>query len=223
MKNEKIKGTAFISYDMSGSIDSEKQSYYKKVYDRYNNQYEKVEVIKHTTTGKFTDIDDILNNSESGGTYISSGLKLAVGEVLARINPLDKVVICGDGDNWSEDNDRVFNLIGILDDYCKVDYFEFLPCTYSTTMYEKLKKVYPNDNNVKLYKITEKEQDIFGKKLVPRKENLDIHIQIDGNKTVARIGRKVGIANCNPEDEYNREEGIRVAVCRLLEIEPFEE
>jgi len=224
MNMNKIEGTAFISYDMSGSIDNEKQAYYKKVYDYYNNLYKNVKVIKHTTVGKFSDIDDILNNSESGGTYISSGLKLAVGEVLARCNSLDKVILCGDGDNWSEDNDRVLNLIGILNDYCKIDYLEFLPCTYSTTMYDKLRKIYTvaESDNIKLYKITDKEQDIFGKKLAPRKESFNIAIHIDGNKTIAKtMDGKVGIATCNPNDEYNREEGIRVAVSRLLEIKTF--
>ena len=47
MNMNKIEGTAFISYDMSGSIDNEKQAYYKKVYDYYNNLYKNVKVIAY--------------------------------------------------------------------------------------------------------------------------------------------------------------------------------
>lgn len=193
MEINKIKGTAFISYDISGSIDRDKKAYYKKVYDYYQNKYDRVQVISHTTVGKFTNIDSVLGKGEAGGTYISSGLKLAVGEILARNNPLDRVIMCGDGDNWSEDNDRVFNLMEIFNENCKIDYFEFLPSTYSTTMYEKLRKQYKNDGNIKLYRVMNKEQGIFGNKLKEKKKEIDINSSINYNqKEFSKISNEIG-------------------------------
>ena len=222
MKNEKIKGTAYLCFDVSGSIDSEKREYYRQTYRHYKNKYEYVKVIKHTTVAKFTDIEDVLAGTDSGGTYISSALKLAIGEIIVENKKSNTVVICGDGDNWSEDDERVVTAIKTLTTYCKVDYFEFLPSTYTTTMFGRLNKYLKDSNNLKLYKITDKKQNIFGKN-INRKESFNISIEIDGDKTIAKMGNKWGKATCNPEDEYSKEEGIRVAVCRLLELEPFED
>lgn len=166
MIKEKIKATAFISYDSSNSIDDNTKLYYKKVYDHYNERYETVKVIRHSLKAEFTDINGLLDKWEGGGTYMSSGLKLIAGEILARDNSLDMAVFCGDGDNWSEDNERVFNLIDILDQHCKIDYFEFFPSTYTTTMYGKLSDRYEfGDNSVNLYKVTKVNQNIFGNEL----------------------------------------------------------
>lgn len=222
MRNEKIKGIAFMCFDVSGSVDNEKKRYYKKVYEHYNSKYENVEVIKHTTVAKFTGIKDVLSGQDSGGTYISSALRLAIGEIIARNNPSDVVVICGDGDNWSEDDNRVVKLVEVICTYCKVDYFEFLPSTYTTTMYGKLNRSLIGEKNLKLYKVTDKKQNIFGKD-INRKESFNISINIIDNKTIAKMGDKVGVTKCNPHDEYNKEEGIRIAVCRLLGIDPFDE
>lgn len=52
------------------------------------------------------------------------------------------------------------------------------------------------------------------------------HMKIiqNGNTTIVKMNNKEGYSVCNPEiDEYNGKEGIRIAVCRLLDIEPFKE
>lgn len=56
---------------------------------------------------------------------------------------------------------------------------------------------------------------------VQPKTSNKVKIAFEGMTTVAKMGDKQGIANCNPTDKYNEAEGLRVAVCRLFDVEPF--
>lgn len=163
----RIDGMAFMVCDISGSIDEKKIDCYKKVYEHYNELYRSTTVIEHTTVAKFSSISNVLLGNGTGGTYISSGLKLALGEIIGRNNPNDIVVICGDGDNWSEDNDRTYNILKVLTAHCHVAYHEFYPSTYTTTMYYNINiNVSLNDGRLKLFRKLEDEEDIFGEKEV---------------------------------------------------------
>ena len=44
-----------------------------------------------------------------------------------------------------------------------------------------------------------------------------IEIIVDGNKTIAKMGGKVGVAVCSPEDEFNIFTGAKIALDRLEE------
>lgn len=44
-----------------------------------------------------------------------------------------------------------------------------------------------------------------------------IEIIVDGNKTIAKMGGKKGVAMCSPEDEFNIFTGARIAIDRLEE------
>lgn len=46
----------------------------------------------------------------------------------------------------------------------------------------------------------------------------EITIKRYGNKVVAKCGRKVGVAKCSPEDEFNFNLGAKIAFCRLMGI-----
>lgn len=163
----RIDGKAFLVCDISGSIDDKKLACYKKVYAYYDELYSGTTVIEHTTKAKFSNIGNVLLGNGTGGTYISSGLKLALGEIIGRNNPNDIVVICGDGDNWSEDNDRTYNILKVLTAHCHVAYHEFYPSTYTTTMYYHIKRnVSLNEGRLKIFKKLEDEEDIFGQKEV---------------------------------------------------------
>lgn len=53
--------------------------------------------------------------------------------------------------------------------------------------------------------------------------NKVIRIIVNGNTTIAKMDDKQGIAICNPScDTFDEKEGTRIAVCRLLGIDPFE-
>ena len=57
------------------------------------------------------------------------------------------------------------------------------------------------------------------KSRVPSKP-INIRVLFNGRTTMATIKDKTGVAICHPEDGYNVNEGIRIAVERVLGIEP---
>lgn len=58
--------------------------------------------------------------------------------------------------------------------------------------------------------------------LVLAEQNKNINLIFNDRTVMAKTkDGNVGIAICHPEDVYNRSEGIRIAICRLLNIEPF--
>src|SRR5690606_25530147 len=103
---------------------------------KYNNVA--FEFISHTTIAKVVNEYEFFHKSESGGTYISSGLNAAL-DLIEEKYPKEKwniyTIYGSDGDNWSEDNERA---IKALKELCKISnmfgYAELLPSTYSTTM-----------------------------------------------------------------------------------------
>ena len=136
--------------DVSGSMDNSKKylarSFFfvlsKFLRRKYNNIA--FEFVSHTTVAKHVDEDEFFHKAESGGTYISSGLNMALEIIKAKYPPTMwniYPVYASDGDNWSEDNE---NAVRAVKELCKVSnmfgYAELLPSTYSTTMYFKFTK-----------------------------------------------------------------------------------
>ena len=136
--------------DVSGSMDNSKKylarSFFfvlsKFLRKKYNNIA--FEFVSHTTVAKHVDEDEFFHKAESGGTYISSGLNMALEIIKVKYPPTMwniYPVYASDGDNWSEDNE---NAIKAVKELCKVSnmfgYAELLPSTYSTTMYFKFTK-----------------------------------------------------------------------------------
>ena len=136
--------------DVSGSMDNSKKylarSFFfvlsKFLRKKYNNIA--FEFVSHTTVAKHVDEDEFFHKAESGGTYISSGLNMALEIIKEKYPPMMwniYPVYASDGDNWSEDNE---NAVKAVKELCKVSnmfgYAELLPSTYSTTMYFKFTK-----------------------------------------------------------------------------------
>ena len=136
--------------DVSGSMDNSKKylarSFFfvlsKFLRKKYNNIA--FEFVSHTTVAKHVDEDEFFHKAESGGTYISSGLNMALEIIKVKYPPTMwniYPVYASDGDNWSEDNE---NAVKAVKELCKVSnmfgYAELLPSTYSTTMYFKFTK-----------------------------------------------------------------------------------
>ena len=142
--------------DVSGSIDNSKKylarSFFfvlsKFLRRKYNNIA--FEFVSHTTVAKHVDEDEFFHKAESGGTYISSGLNMALDIIKEKYPPMMwniYPVYASDGDNWSEDNE---NAIKAVKELCKVSnmfgYAELLPSTYSTTMYFKFTNEVKEEN-----------------------------------------------------------------------------
>ena len=105
--------------DVSGSMDSTKvfskiiffvlSTFIKR---KYNNIA--FELISHTTVAKEVNEYEFFHKAESGGTYISSGLNLALKLIEEKYSP--EVwniypIYASDGDNWSEDNEKAIQSV----------------------------------------------------------------------------------------------------------------
>ncbi len=155
--------------DVSGSMDNSKKylarSFFfvlsKFLRRKYNNIA--FEFVSHTTVAKHVNEDEFFHKAESGGTYISSGLNMALDIIREKYPPAMwniYPVYASDGDNWSEDNENAMKAVKEL---CKISnmfgYAELLPSTYSTTMYFKFSKEIKEDNFVSV--IVREKKDLW--------------------------------------------------------------
>lgn len=136
--------------DVSGSMDSTKKylarSFFFVLSRFIRRKYTNIafEFVSHTTVAKRVNEYEFFHKAESGGTYISSGLNVALDIINEKYPPESWNIYpfyASDGDNWSEDNERAMNAVNEL---CEVSnlfgYAELLPSTYSTTMYYRFNK-----------------------------------------------------------------------------------
>lgn len=155
--------------DVSGSMDSTKKylarSFFFVLSRFLRRKYDNLafEFISHTTVAKKVNEYEFFHKAESGGTYISSGLNLAL-DLIKEKYPKDMwniyPVYASDGDNWTEDNERAMKAVK---DLCKTSnmfgYTELLPSTYSTTMYYRFKKEINEKNFVPV--IVKEKKDLW--------------------------------------------------------------
>lgn len=136
--------------DVSGSMDTTKKYLARSLFfilsrfikRKYNNIA--FEFISHTTVANRVNEYEFFHKAESGGTYISSGLNVALDLIDKKYSPnMWNIypIYASDGDNWSEDNEKAMNAVKRL---CEISnmfgYAELLPSTYSTTMYYRFNK-----------------------------------------------------------------------------------
>lgn len=144
--------------DVSGSMDNTKKylarSFFFVISKFLRRKYNNIafEFISHTTIAKRVDEYEFFHKAESGGTYISSGLNMAL-EIIKESYPAEMWNIyplyASDGDNWAEDNEKAIEAVRKLCDLSNMfGYAELLPSTYSTTMYYRFNKEIKNKNFV---------------------------------------------------------------------------
>ncbi|AWK49868.1 sporulation protein YhbH [Clostridium beijerinckii] len=165
--------------DASGSMDITKKylarSYFFVLATFLKRKYNNIafEFIYHTTVAKRVDEYEFFHKSESGGTYISSGINEALKLIEEKYPPAAwniYSIYASDGDNWSEDNERAVMAVKSI---CKVSnmfgYAELLPSTYTTTMYHKFKKEIVDEKFVPV--IIKEKKDLWeALKIMLRKE-----------------------------------------------------
>ncbi|RCS59617.1 YeaH/YhbH family protein [Parvibium lacunae] len=147
------KAVMFCLMDVSGSMDEDKKDMAKRffilLYLFLQRAYEEIEVvfIRHHTQAQEVSEQDFFYSRESGGTVVSSGLKLMV-EIMAKRYAPDEWNIyaaqASDGDNWSGDSPLCGQLIHeqIMP---LVQYFAYIEITDGEPQnlwfeYEKLKE-----------------------------------------------------------------------------------
>jgi len=165
--------------DASGSMDITKKylarSYFFVLATFLKRKYNNIafEFIYHTTVARRVDEYEFFHKSESGGTYISSGINEALKLIEEKYPPAAwniYSIYASDGDNWSEDNERAVMAVRNI---CKVSnmfgYAELLPSTYTTTMYHKFKKEIVDEKFVPV--IIKEKKDLWeALKIMLRKE-----------------------------------------------------
>jgi len=117
------RAVMFCLMDVSGSMGQKEKEiakrFYLLLYLFLQRKYDKVDIVfvRHTEKAKECNEDEFFNSQESGGTVISTGLEL-VNKIINERYPLDSwniyVVQASDGDNYTDDNEEVVELLHVL-------------------------------------------------------------------------------------------------------------
>jgi uncharacterized protein len=108
------KAVMFCIMDVSGSMDQATKDIAKRffilLYLFLQRNYEKTEIvfIRHHTSAKEVDENEFFHSRETGGTVVSSALRLMNDIIRARYSPEVWNIYgaqASDGDNWGEDSD----------------------------------------------------------------------------------------------------------------------
>jgi uncharacterized sporulation protein YeaH/YhbH (DUF444 family) len=147
----------FCLMDVSGSMDQERKDIAKRffilLYLFLTRNYERIEVvfIRHHTTAKEVDEDEFFHSRESGGTVVSSALKL-MHDIIRERYPLTEwnlyAAQASDGDNWDDDSSTCRDLLTskILPCLQYFAYVEITPDAHQTLWqeYQRVADAYGN-------------------------------------------------------------------------------
>tara|TARA_R110002020_G_scaffold350031_1_gene563479 strand:+ start:4466 stop:5713 length:1248 start_codon:yes stop_codon:yes gene_type:complete len=133
---ENSAAVIFLLMDVSGSMSMERKylarSFFFLLYQFLNYKYEKVEVVflSHSTEATRVSEDDFFKVGTYGGTLISSCLNLQLDIIEKEFHPNSWNIYtfyCGDGENWSSDNEKCIDLFKQIKDlsqltgYCEIN------------------------------------------------------------------------------------------------------
>ncbi len=133
---ENSAAVIFFLMDVSGSMSQDRKylarSFFFLLYQFLNHRYEKVEVvfISHSTNAERVSEDDFFKVGTYGGTIISSALNKELDIVEKEYHPNAWNIYtfyCGDGENWSSDNEKCIDLfkeikeVSQLTAYCEIN------------------------------------------------------------------------------------------------------
>lgn len=144
----------FCVMDVSGSMDEQKKDTAKRffilLYLFLTRVYEKTEVVfvRHHTQASEVSEDDFFHARDTGGTVVSSAIKLVRDIVRERFSPSDwniYVAQASDGDNWDSDSATCRELL-VNDLLPLVQYYAYIEITDGQPQnlwheYEKVKAV----------------------------------------------------------------------------------
>lgn len=143
-KNENTNSAViFFLMDVSGSMDKQKKflarSFYFILYQFLRFKYDNIEVvfISHSTEAKEVSEKDFFERASTGGTLASTALELEKEIIEKRFHPSVWNIYTfysGDGENWSFDNDKAFDLFSYLKDVSQM------------TCYAEINPLSPNDS-----------------------------------------------------------------------------
>jgi uncharacterized protein len=151
------KAVMFCLMDVSGSMDQATKDmakrFYILLYLFLTRSYKNVEVvyIRHHTQAKEVDEQEFFYSQETGGTIVSSAIKLMYDTVVERYNPQEWNIYAAqasDGDNWTDDSAPCAQLLAdkLLPLLRYYAYIEITPRAHQSLWheYEKLLPVFDN-------------------------------------------------------------------------------
>lgn len=161
------KAVMFCLMDVSGSMDQRTKDIAKRffillyLFLQKNYQHTEVVFIRHHSIAKEVDEEEFFYSRETGGTVVSSALKLMKEVLDARYSPTDWNIYAAqasDGDNWTNDSPICYNqlkdqLLPLLQYYCYIEITEH-GHQELWAYYEKLAEAFPEDfamRNIKGY------------------------------------------------------------------------
>lgn len=151
------RAVMFCVMDVSGSMDQKTKDTAKRffmlLYLFLKRSYEHTEVvfIRHHTSAKEVDEEEFFYSRETGGTIVSSALKLT-NEILDERYPSSQwnayIAQASDGDNWNDDSSVCYKILNeeLLP---KVQYFSYIEITAREhqslwAAYERIQTLYPD-------------------------------------------------------------------------------
>jgi hypothetical protein len=151
------KAVMFCLMDVSGSMDQPTKDmakrFYILLYMFLSRSYKNVEVvyIRHHTQAKEVDEQEFFYSQETGGTIVSSALKMMADIVKDRYDPAEWNIYAAqasDGDNWADDSPQCADLLArqILPFVRYYAYIEITPRPHQSLWleYEKLQQSFDN-------------------------------------------------------------------------------
>lgn len=151
------KAVMFCIMDVSGSMDQATKDIAKRffilLYLFLQRSYEKTEIvfIRHHTSAKEVGEDEFFHSRETGGTVVSSALRLMDEIIQERYSPEQWNIYgaqASDGDNWGEDSDVCRDILA--DDLLpNCQYFSYIEITNNEhqalwATYETIRDDYPD-------------------------------------------------------------------------------
>ena len=145
--NPSSKAVMFCLMDVSGSMTQATKDIAKRffilLYLFLQRNYDKIDVvfIRHHTSAKEVDEEEFFYSRETGGTIVSSALRMMQQIIADRYSPAEWNIYCAqasDGDNWNDDSPicrelLIRQLMPAMQYYC---YVEITPREHQALWYE---------------------------------------------------------------------------------------
>jgi len=152
------KAVMFCVMDVSGSMNQATKDIAKRffilLYLFLQRNYERTEVvfIRHHTSAKEVDEEEFFYSRETGGTIVSSALKLMNEIIDARFSPSEWNIYgaqASDGDNWNDDSSTCYEML-TQELVPKCQYFSYIEITPRNHQalweeYEGVKAAFPDE------------------------------------------------------------------------------
>ena len=151
------RAVMFCLMDVSGSMTQATKDMAKRffilLYLFLKRNYDKIDVvfIRHHTSAKEVDEEEFFYSRETGGTIVSSALRMMQQIIAERYSPAEWNIYCAqasDGDNWNDDSPicrelLVRQLMPAMQYYC---YVEITPREHQALWYEyeKVAELFPD-------------------------------------------------------------------------------